>query len=198
MILTPRHPWSRDFPPPYMSRDMTIPTKCVCDQHGSRPVCTSAQSDQDPCCSLSVSLLVIGFVSEQHGSWADCADVHPNWAMCRTHLTLMTKMFTSTRQCAEPMQLPCRFKATFKGQKHFKTILFLLFECYIPWGIFLELCLNDIHLNTRLYAKPMLLLCRHKVTIEHHNLNILCLHNRFKWLFKNFTSIFSFRNHDKL
>jgi hypothetical protein len=27
-----------------------------------------AQSDQDPCCSLSVSLLVIGFVSEQHGS----------------------------------------------------------------------------------------------------------------------------------
>jgi hypothetical protein len=24
--------------------------------------------DQDPCCSLSVSLLVIGFVSEQHGS----------------------------------------------------------------------------------------------------------------------------------
>jgi hypothetical protein len=31
----------------------------------------SAQSDQDPCCSLSVSLLVIGFVSEQHGSWSD-------------------------------------------------------------------------------------------------------------------------------
>jgi hypothetical protein len=29
------------------------------------------QSDQDPCCSLSVSLLVIGFVSEQHGSWSD-------------------------------------------------------------------------------------------------------------------------------
>jgi hypothetical protein len=26
------------------------------------------QSDQDPCCSLSVSLLVIGFVGEQHGS----------------------------------------------------------------------------------------------------------------------------------
>jgi hypothetical protein len=35
----------------------------LCDQHGSRPACASAQSDQDPCCSLSVSLLVIGFVS---------------------------------------------------------------------------------------------------------------------------------------
>jgi hypothetical protein len=33
----------------------------------------SAQSDQDPCCSLSVSLLVIGFVSEQHGSRPACA-----------------------------------------------------------------------------------------------------------------------------
>jgi hypothetical protein len=29
---------------------------------------SSAQSDQDPSCSLSVSLLAIGFVSEQHGS----------------------------------------------------------------------------------------------------------------------------------
>jgi hypothetical protein len=26
------------------------------------------QSDQDQCCSLSVSIIVIGFVSEQHGS----------------------------------------------------------------------------------------------------------------------------------
>jgi hypothetical protein len=33
---------------------------------GLRP--TSAQSDQDQCCLLSVSLLVLGFVSEQHGS----------------------------------------------------------------------------------------------------------------------------------
>jgi hypothetical protein len=57
-----------------VSRAMTKPTKWVCDQHGSRPVCVSAQSDQDPCCSLSVSLLVIGFVREQHGSWSDCAD----------------------------------------------------------------------------------------------------------------------------
>jgi hypothetical protein len=41
--------------------------KCVCDQHGSRPAC------KDPCCSLSVSLLVIELVSEQHGSWSDSA-----------------------------------------------------------------------------------------------------------------------------
>jgi hypothetical protein len=44
------------------------------DQHGSRPACASAQSDQDPWCSLSVSLLVIELVSEQHRSWSDCAD----------------------------------------------------------------------------------------------------------------------------
>jgi hypothetical protein len=31
----------------------------VCDKYGSRPVCESAQSDQDPCCSLSFSILVI-------------------------------------------------------------------------------------------------------------------------------------------
>jgi hypothetical protein len=42
------------------------------DQHGSRPTCASAQYDQDPCCS--VSLLVIEYVSEQHGSWSDYAD----------------------------------------------------------------------------------------------------------------------------
>jgi hypothetical protein len=51
---------------------MTKLTYCVCEQHGSRPACTS---DQDPCCSLLVSLLVKGFVREQHGSWSDCADV---------------------------------------------------------------------------------------------------------------------------
>jgi hypothetical protein len=32
----------------------------------------SPQSDQDPCCSLSVSVLVIELVSEQHGSLSDC------------------------------------------------------------------------------------------------------------------------------
>jgi hypothetical protein len=37
----------------YLSRVTTKPT---------------AQSDQDPCCSLSVSLFEIGLVSEQHGS----------------------------------------------------------------------------------------------------------------------------------
>jgi hypothetical protein len=36
------------------------------------------QSDQDPCWSLSVSVLVIGFVSEQHGS-SDCADAIYKW-----------------------------------------------------------------------------------------------------------------------
>jgi hypothetical protein len=46
---------------------MTKPTLCDCDQHGSRPACTSEQSDQDQCCSLSVSIFVIEFVSEQHG-----------------------------------------------------------------------------------------------------------------------------------
>jgi hypothetical protein len=38
-----------------MSRVTKKPTECLCDQHAS---------DQDPCYSLSVSLLVIGFVSE--------------------------------------------------------------------------------------------------------------------------------------
>jgi hypothetical protein len=40
----------------------------VCNQHGPRPACGSVQSDQDQCCSLSVSLLAIGLVSELHGS----------------------------------------------------------------------------------------------------------------------------------
>jgi hypothetical protein len=43
---------------------MTKPTLCVCDQHGYRPACASAQSDQGPCCSLSVSLLEIRLVSK--------------------------------------------------------------------------------------------------------------------------------------
>jgi hypothetical protein len=34
-----------------LSRAMTKPTLCVCDE----------QSDQDLCCSLSVSLLAVGF-----------------------------------------------------------------------------------------------------------------------------------------
>jgi hypothetical protein len=53
----------------------------------SRSACASAQFDQDPCCSLSVSLLIIGFVSEQHGFWSDCADAQacldPCWS--QTH-----------------------------------------------------------------------------------------------------------------
>jgi hypothetical protein len=66
------------------SRVMTKPTKWVYDQHGSRPACASAQCDQDSCCSLLVSLLVIGCVSEQHGSWSDCADAQ-NPCRSQTH-----------------------------------------------------------------------------------------------------------------
>jgi hypothetical protein len=66
---------------------MTKPKYWVCDQHGSRPACASAQSDQDPCCSLSDSLLVIGLVSKQHGSWSDCEDAHAGLDPCwsQTH-----------------------------------------------------------------------------------------------------------------
>jgi hypothetical protein len=40
----------------------------ICNNYQVSRVMTSAQSDQDPCCLLSVSLLVIEFVCEQHGS----------------------------------------------------------------------------------------------------------------------------------
>jgi hypothetical protein len=45
------------------------------------------QSDQDPCCSLSVSLLVIDLVSEQHGSLSDFADAQAGLDPCwlQTH-----------------------------------------------------------------------------------------------------------------
>jgi hypothetical protein len=47
----------------------------------------SLQSDQDPCCSLSVSLLEIEMVSEQHGSWSDCTDAQSGLDPCwsQTH-----------------------------------------------------------------------------------------------------------------
>jgi hypothetical protein len=53
----------------------------------SHKVDTSAQTDQDPCCSLSVSLLVIEFVSEQHESWSDCVDAQAGLDPCwsQTH-----------------------------------------------------------------------------------------------------------------
>jgi hypothetical protein len=38
-----------------MSRVATKSTQCICNYYGSRPACASVQSDQDPCCSLSVS-----------------------------------------------------------------------------------------------------------------------------------------------
>jgi hypothetical protein len=65
---------------------MTKTSKCVCNsEHGSRPAWASTQSDQDPCCLLSVSLLVKGFVSKQHGSRSDCADAQagldPCWSL---------------------------------------------------------------------------------------------------------------------
>jgi hypothetical protein len=42
---------------------------------------------QDSCCSLSDSLLVIEYVSEQHGSWSDCADAQAGLNTCwsQTH-----------------------------------------------------------------------------------------------------------------
>jgi hypothetical protein len=63
--------------------------------HLSR-VMTSAQSDQDPCCSLSVSLLIIGLISEQHGSWSDCADAQagldPCWSQIHNVGFVMTRL----------------------------------------------------------------------------------------------------------
>jgi hypothetical protein len=66
---------------------MKKPTQCVCDLHGSRPVCAFAQTDQDPRCSLSISLLVIELVSEQHESWPDCTDAQADLIPCwsQTH-----------------------------------------------------------------------------------------------------------------
>jgi hypothetical protein len=51
------------------------------------PAWASVQSDLGPCCSLSISLLVIGFVSEQHGSWSDYADAQAGLDPCwsKTH-----------------------------------------------------------------------------------------------------------------
>jgi hypothetical protein len=70
-----------------MSRVMTKPTLCVCDQHGSRPACASAQSDQDPCCSLMNRITSRETDSEQHGSWSDCADAQAGLDPCwsQTH-----------------------------------------------------------------------------------------------------------------
>jgi hypothetical protein len=53
----------------YMSRVMTKPTLWVCNQHGSRPACASAQSDQDPCWLLTNRIKSREPDSEQHGSW---------------------------------------------------------------------------------------------------------------------------------
>jgi hypothetical protein len=57
------------------------------DQHGSRPACTSAQSDQDPCCSLTNTITSRETDSEQHVSWSDCADAQASLDLCwsQTH-----------------------------------------------------------------------------------------------------------------
>jgi hypothetical protein len=62
-------------------------TNIVCDQQWSWPACASAQSDQDPYCLLSVSLLVVGFVGKQYGSWSDCANAQAGLDPCwsQTH-----------------------------------------------------------------------------------------------------------------
>jgi hypothetical protein len=45
---------------------MTKPMQCVCDQHGSTPACAPAQSDQDPCCSLTNPITSTETDSKQH------------------------------------------------------------------------------------------------------------------------------------
>jgi hypothetical protein len=66
----------------HLSRVTTKPTKCVCDQHGSRPACASAQSDQDPCCSLTNPIASRETDSEHHGSLSDCPDAHAGLDPC--------------------------------------------------------------------------------------------------------------------
>jgi hypothetical protein len=56
-----------------MSRAITKPTKCVCEQNESRPACSSTQSNQDPGCLLTNSITSRDTDSEQNGSWSDCA-----------------------------------------------------------------------------------------------------------------------------
>jgi hypothetical protein len=65
-----------------LSRVMTKSTYCVCDQHGSRPACASAHSDQNPCCSLTNPITSRETDSEQHGSWSDCADAQAGLDLC--------------------------------------------------------------------------------------------------------------------
>jgi hypothetical protein len=56
----------------------------ICDQHGSRSAFASAQSDQDPCCLLTNSIISRETDSEQHGSCSDCAEAQagldPSWS----------------------------------------------------------------------------------------------------------------------
>jgi hypothetical protein len=72
------------------------------------PDCASMQSDQDPCCSLSVSLLVIELVSEQHGSLSDCADAQagldPCWSQTSVaHLLSNINIMSIIMFCTESM-----------------------------------------------------------------------------------------------
>jgi hypothetical protein len=67
----------------YLSRAMTKPTQCVCDQHGSRPACASAQSDQDP---RRWSLSALFQVEELIANNMD-PDLDPCWS--QTHFNLV-------------------------------------------------------------------------------------------------------------
>jgi hypothetical protein len=67
-----------------LSRVTTKPTECVCDQHGFKPACAYAQSDQDPFYSLTNPITSSKTDSEQHGSWSDCADAEAGLDPCWT------------------------------------------------------------------------------------------------------------------
>jgi hypothetical protein len=102
----------------YMSHVMT---KRVCDQHGSRPACTSAQSDQVPCCQLSwVSPLVMEYISEQHGSWSDCTD--PCWSQTHYVGFVVTWVIYWWNTCVFGFVNPCHWKETMVKYKHSKVI----------------------------------------------------------------------------
>jgi hypothetical protein len=63
-----------------------------------------------PTCSLSVSLLVIELVSEQHGSWSDCADAQAGLDPCwsQTHYVgfVMTRLISMILKKLEPTTNP--------------------------------------------------------------------------------------------
>jgi hypothetical protein len=83
MTLTPN--FTRDYC--IMAKFISKPTWCICEQHGSRPACASAQSDQGSCCSLTNSITSRETDSEQHGSLSVCTDAQADLDPClsQTH-----------------------------------------------------------------------------------------------------------------